>query len=88
MCVSVCLCVSVPMSVSVSVCVCVCLCTYPFYVDCTVIAIAHRLATVLDADKVLVLDRGRVAEFGPPKALLSDANSRFAGLVAAQNAPA
>lgn len=57
------------------------------FAECTVIAIAHRLATVLDADKVLVLDRGRVAEFGPPKVLLSDNTSRFAGLVAAQNAP-
>lgn len=32
----------------------------------TVLVIAHRLSTVLDADLVLVLQDGRVAEFGPP----------------------
>jgi ATP-binding cassette subfamily C (CFTR/MRP) protein 1 len=37
----------------------------------TVITIAHRLETIMDSDLILVLDRGTVAEFGPPQELLS-----------------
>lgn len=37
----------------------------------TVITIAHRLNTILDSDKVLVLEQGHVAEFDAPHALLS-----------------
>ncbi|PGH20053.1 hypothetical protein AJ80_03703 [Polytolypa hystricis UAMH7299] len=36
----------------------------------TVIAIAHRLDTILDFDEVVVLDQGRVKERGPPEHLL------------------
>lgn len=38
--------------------------------ECTVITIAHRLETIADSDRILVLDSGRVAEWGPPAALL------------------
>lgn len=38
--------------------------------DCTVLTIAHRLLTVIDADKVLVMDAGRVVEFNSPYRLL------------------
>ncbi|HEX5776327.1 MAG TPA: ABC transporter ATP-binding protein [Caulobacteraceae bacterium] len=37
----------------------------------TVIVIAHKLSTVREADKVIVLDAGRVVEVGPPDALLA-----------------
>jgi ATP-binding cassette, subfamily C (CFTR/MRP), member 1 len=40
----------------------------------TVIMIAHRLRSVLDYDKVLVLDGGRLAEFDAPAALLAEAS--------------
>lgn len=36
----------------------------------TVIAIAHRLETIVDFDEVVVMDNGRVKEQGPPAQLL------------------
>jgi ATP-binding cassette subfamily B protein len=46
----------------------------------TTIAIAHRLSTVRDADQIVVLDRGRVAEIGSHDELLA-AGGRYASLV-------
>lgn len=43
----------------------------------TVLTIAHRLRSVIAYDKVLVLEQGRVAEFGEPSKLLNDSSSRF-----------
>ncbi|CAG1999919.1 unnamed protein product [Fusarium graminearum] len=40
-----------------------------WFTDRTMIVIAHRLSTVADFDKVLVLDGGRMVEFGTPKEL-------------------
>ncbi len=37
----------------------------------TAVIIAHRLSTVLSADRVLVMDAGRVVEDGPPRALIA-----------------
>ncbi|KAK2037213.1 multidrug resistance-like protein [Colletotrichum somersetense] len=45
--------------------------------DHTVIAIAHRLDTVADFDRVVVLDEGRVVEVGSPRDLLLQAGGRF-----------
>ena len=47
----------------------------------TTIAIAHRLSTVRDADQIVVLDRGRVAEIGTHDELLL-AGGRYAALLA------
>lgn len=41
------------------------------FLDCTVLAIAHRLNTIIDYDRVLVMDAGNVAEFESPHNLLS-----------------
>ncbi|TDT98077.1 NHLM bacteriocin system ABC transporter ATP-binding protein [Streptomyces sp. 846.5] len=50
----------------------------------TRIVIAHRLSTVMDADRVLVMSEGRVVQQGPPAALLADAGSPFHELVRRQ----
>ena len=47
----------------------------------TILAIAHRLHTVIDYNKILVLDKGLVAEFAPPADLLSQPNSIFSLMV-------
>ncbi|KAL3882085.1 hypothetical protein ACJMK2_028457, partial [Sinanodonta woodiana] len=47
------------------------------FADCTVLTIAHRLNTVMDYDRILVLDRGGVKEFDSPGSLLSRTDSLF-----------
>jgi ABC-type multidrug transport system fused ATPase/permease subunit len=43
--------------------------------------IAHRLSTIADFDKILVLDDGKVAEFGTPKDLIEINGGIFRGMV-------
>jgi subfamily B ATP-binding cassette protein MsbA len=50
----------------------------------TTIVIAHRLATVRDADRIVVLDQGRVVEEGAHAALLKRKSGVYAGLHARQ----
>ncbi|KNE71423.1 hypothetical protein AMAG_15656 [Allomyces macrogynus ATCC 38327] len=53
--------------------------------DCTVFTIAHRIGTILDYDRVLVLDQGRVVEFDTPSALLGRPDSLFYQLAKRSN---
>lgn len=41
----------------------------------TILSVAHRLKTVLEFDRVAVMDQGRVIEFGEPRELLKDVSS-------------
>ncbi|GJP67873.1 hypothetical protein CLOP_g24635 [Closterium sp. NIES-67] len=47
----------------------------------TVITIAHRLHTIIDANKVLVLEQGRVVQFGSPQQLAADRVGSFARML-------
>ncbi|MFE5394067.1 NHLP bacteriocin export ABC transporter permease/ATPase subunit [Streptomyces sp. NPDC056568] len=48
------------------------------------VVIAHRLSTVLDADRVIVMEDGKVAQQGPPAELLADTGGRLHELVRRQ----
>jgi len=50
------------------------------FAESTVIAVAHRLNTILDFDLVFVMDQGRIKEVGRPKELLEKPGSIFARL--------
>jgi len=47
----------------------------------TGIVIAHRLATVRRADEIMVLEGGRIVEYGPRAGLAANPDSRFAGML-------
>ncbi|XP_060579428.1 ATP-binding cassette sub-family C member 3-like [Ruditapes philippinarum] len=48
--------------------------------ECTIITVAHRLNTIMDYDRVMVLDAGLIKEFDSPKTLLKDTNGVFYGM--------
>ncbi|GGS24742.1 NHLP family bacteriocin export ABC transporter permease/ATPase subunit [Streptomyces nojiriensis] len=50
----------------------------------TRLVIAHRLSTVMDADRVIVVSDGRIVQQGPPAELLADTTGLFHGLVRRQ----
>ena len=51
--------------------------------ECTVLTIAHRINTILDSTRIMVLDNGKLAEYDSPATLLKNPESLFAQLVKA-----
>ncbi|KAK8407821.1 hypothetical protein O3P69_002393 [Scylla paramamosain] len=49
--------------------------------DCTVLTVAHRLQTIIDSDRVMVLQAGHLKEFDEPHILLQNKNSLFFNMV-------
>ena len=45
--------------------------------DCTVIKIAHRLNTIVNSTKILVIENGKAVEFDTPENLTSNPDSTF-----------
>ncbi|KAG0340048.1 hypothetical protein BG004_006572 [Podila humilis] len=48
----------------------------------TVLTVAHRINTIIDYDRILVMHQGQVVEYDTPRALLSNPNSVFSSMVA------
>lgn len=53
------------------------------FADCTVLTVAHRLHTIMDSDRVLVLDNGKLIEFDKPHILLKNEDSAFQNMTIA-----
>ncbi|CAB1328550.1 unnamed protein product [Coregonus sp. 'balchen'] len=49
--------------------------------ECTVLTIAHRLNTIIDCDRILVLDAGRIQEYDEPYVLLQNQEGAFYQMV-------
>ena len=49
--------------------------------DTTLITVAHRLNTIIDSDKILVMDSGELREFDTPNNLLQDSSTIFYSMV-------
>jgi ATP-binding cassette, subfamily C (CFTR/MRP), member 1 len=49
--------------------------------DCTILVVAHRINTILDCDKILIMEKGKIIEFDSPEELLKNKKSTFFSLV-------
>jgi ABC-type multidrug transport system fused ATPase/permease subunit len=52
----------------------------------TIITVAHRLKTVMDSDRILVLDAGHIVQFGPPSELLLEVDKPLFSMLHAHGA--
>lgn len=51
------------------------------FADCTVLTIAHRLNTVMDNDRIMVMDGGKIVEFDHPYLLIKNENGYLRNLI-------
>ena len=51
------------------------------FADSTMITIAHRLKTIIDSDRVMVLSFGKIQEFDAPQVLMENPDSEFSQLL-------
>jgi len=51
------------------------------FTQSTMLTIAHRLNTIINSDKILVLSFGQIKEFDSPQRLMNDPNSEFSQLL-------
>lgn len=51
------------------------------FADCTVLTVAHRLHTIIDSDRILVMKTGRIIEFDAPNELLKNECGAFTKMV-------
>lgn len=51
------------------------------FAECTVLTIAHRLNTIIDSDRILVMDAGQAVEFDEAHRLLKMDTGIFSGMV-------
>lgn len=49
--------------------------------DCTILTIAHRLETIADYDRIVVMNEGHVAEYASPYELLQQRDGLFRALI-------
>ncbi|XP_055306890.1 ATP-binding cassette subfamily C member 4-like isoform X2 [Sitodiplosis mosellana] len=53
------------------------------FTECTVLTVAHRIHTIIDSDRVLIMASGKAVEFDEPHNLLQNQNGIFYGMVKA-----